>query len=177
MSEVKRYHPALVLLHWILALAILGMYAFGSIVLDDMKNTDPGITGLLQLHVIGGIVILVLIIARLYIRMNKPRPAPVVTGKPLVDKLAAGVHHLLYTLTVLVIVAGLALAYAADLFSILFAHVGTLPKDFEDYTSHEIHDFLANALLAVIALHVAAALQHQFILKDNIMARMSLKKD
>ena len=176
MSEVKRYHPALVFLHWILAVAIVAMFAFGFFVLDNMENTDPKIKGLLSLHVISGVVILVLTVVRLFIRVSKPRPAPIVTGKPLADKLATGVHHLLYTLTVLVIAAGLVLAFSADLYSILFFHTGTLPKDFEDFTSHDIHGFLADGLIAVIALHIAGALQHQFILKDNILARMSLMR-
>jgi cytochrome b561 len=176
MTEVKRYHPALVFLHWFLALAIVGMFVLGSFVLDDMKSTDPQKAGLLMLHVIGGISILVLTIVRLVIRVTKPRPAAIVTGKPLADKLATGVHHLLYTLTVLVIMAGLVLAFSADLFPILFGHSGTLPKDFEDYVSHDVHGYLANGLIAVAGLHIAAALQHQFILKDNILARMSLAR-
>ncbi len=98
------------------------------------------------------------------------------TGKPLVDKLATGVHHLLYTLTVLVIVAGLVLAFSADLFGMLFLHTGTLPKDFEDFSSHDIHGYLANGLIAVVGLYLAGALYHQFILKDKILARMSLAR-
>ncbi|MGC2458763.1 MAG: cytochrome b/b6 domain-containing protein [Gallionellaceae bacterium] len=176
MSEVKRYHPALVVLHWLLAVAILGMFALGFFVLDEMKSTDPQKSGLSILHIIGGIVILVLTIAQLVIRVKMPRPDPIVTGKPLVDKLATGVHHLLYTLTVLVIVAGLVLAFSADLFAILFLHTGTLPKDFEDFSSHEVHGYLANGLIAVVGLHLAGALYHQFILKDNILARMSLAR-
>ncbi len=174
MPEVLRYHPALAFLHWLLAVAILSMFALGFFVLDEMKSTDPEKVGLSILHVIGGITVLVLTFARLFIRVRKPRPAPVSTGKPMADKLATGVHHLLYTLTVLVVVAGLALAYSADLFSILFLHTGTLPKDYEDFTSHDVHGLLANSLMVVIGLHFAAALYHQYILKDDLFARMSL---
>jgi cytochrome b561 len=174
MSEVKRYHPALIVLHWLLAVAILGMFVMGSFVLDGMDNADPQTAGLIRWHLIGGITILVLTIVRLVVRISTPRPAPVVTGKPLMDKMAAGVHHLLYTLTVLVVLAGLALAFSADLFAILFSHTGKLPKDFEDYLSHDIHGWLADGLIAVAALHIAGALQHQFILKDNILSRISL---
>ncbi|MGO8754370.1 MAG: cytochrome b [Gallionellaceae bacterium] len=176
MSEVKRYHPALVFLHWLVAAAILAMFALGFFVLDEMKSTDPQKAGLSILHIIGGIVILVLTIAQLVIRVKMPRPDPIVTGKPLLDKLATGVHHLLYTLTALAVVAGLVLAFSADLFAILFLHTGTLPKDFEDFSSHEVHGYLANGLIAVVGLHAAGALYHQFILKDNIFARMSLAR-
>ena len=173
LSEVKRYHPALITLHWLLALAILGMYVFGSFVLDDMHNTEPDKPGLLSLHLIIGIAILVLTVVRLVIRVRAPRPAPV-PGSPAALKVATGLQHLMYTLTVLIVISGLVLAFSANLFSILFGHVGSLPKNFENFTSHDIHGLLVNGLLAVVALHIAAALQHQFILKDNIFSRMSL---
>jgi cytochrome b561 len=173
-SEVKRYHPALITLHWLLALAILGMYVFGSFVLDNMHNTEPGKPGLLSLHLIIGIAILALTVVRLIIRVRAPRPAPLPTNKPAANKLATGLQHLMYTLTVLIVLSGLTLAFSAHLFSILYGHTGTLPKDFENFTAHDIHGLLVNGLLAVVALHVAAALQHQFILKDNILSRISL---
>lgn len=172
--EVKRYHPALIALHWLLAIAILGMYALGSFVLDEMENSEPGKSGLLSLHLIVGITILALTVIRLVVRVRTPRPAPLVTGKPLADKLGVGVQHLMYTLTVLIVLSGLALAFSADLFSILYGHVGSLPKDFEDFTAHDVHGLLANGLMAVLALHVAGALQHQFVLKDGIFSRISL---
>ena len=172
-SEVKRYHPALIALHWLLAVAILGMYVFGSFVLDDMHNTEPGKPGLLSLHLIVGVAILALTVVRLIVRVRMPRPAPV-PGSRGAQKVATGLQHLMYTLTVLIVVSGLALAFSANLFSILYGHSGTLPKDFEGFTSHDIHGWLVNGLLVVVALHVAAALQHQFLLKDNILSRISL---
>jgi cytochrome b561 len=172
-TEVKRYHPALVSLHWLLAFAILVAIYFGAVVLGGMENSDPHKTGLLKVHAIIGILILAFTIVRLFVRVTAPRPAPLVSGKPLADKLAVGIHHLLYTLTVLVVVAGMALAFSTHLLQVLFAHTGSLPKDFDDYAAHGVHSALAYALLAVIALHVAGALQHQFLLKDRIMSRMS----
>lgn len=168
----KRYHPALISLHWLLAIAIIGMYAFGSFVLDEMENAAPGKADLLSLHLIGGIVILVLTVVRLIVRVSKPRPAPV-AGSRGAQMVATGIQHLSYTLTVLIVFSGIALAFSADLFAILFQHVGSLPKDFEDYTAHDVHGLLANGLMVVVGLHVAGALQHQFLLKDGIMARLS----
>ena len=53
-----------------------------------------------------GILILLFTIVRVVVRATSAKPAPLVTGKPLMDKLAVGIHHLLYTLTVLVVLAG-----------------------------------------------------------------------
>lgn len=174
-AEVKRYHPALVILHWLLAIAILGELFYGGVILGDVENSDPQKVGLLQGHVVLGLLILALIIVRLIVRATTPKPAPLVTDKPLMDKVAVGVHHLLYTLTVLVVAAGLVLAFSTHLFRVLFAHTGSLPKEFDDYIAHDVHSALAYTLLAFIALHLAGALHHQFIRKDGILARMSLR--
>jgi cytochrome b561 len=172
-AEIKRYHPALVTLHWLLAVAILLAIGFGSLALDGMANDNIHKPGLLRIHIVVGIFILLFTIVRLTVRARTARPTPVVTDKPLLDKLAVGIHHLLYTLTILGALAGLALAYSADLFAVLFQHVGHLPKDFEDYVAHDVHGIIVYTLLGVIAVHMAGALQHQFILKDRLLARMS----
>lgn len=173
--EVKRYHPALISLHWLLAVAILLAVVFGSFVLDDMANDSIHKPGLLRMHVTLGILILIFTVVRLIVRARTAKPAPLVTGKPMMDKLAVGVHHLLYTLTVLAALAGIALAYSAGLFGVLYQNVGHLPKDFDDFAAHGMHGLLAYALLGVAALHIAGALQHQYILKDGIFSRMSLR--
>lgn len=93
------------------------------------------------------------------------------------DKLAKGIHLLLYLLTILTVLAGLTLAFSADLPNFLLNHAGDLPKDYEDFLAHEVHDIFANLLLYTIGLHIVAALYHQFILKDGLLWRMSLRKD
>jgi cytochrome b561 len=174
MSTLARYHPVLIALHWIMALAILISLGMGLFVLDGMDAADPAKIGLLQAHLLMGVSLLVLAVVRLFTRIKMPQPAKVVTGNPLRDKVGTGVHHLLYCLMIVVPASGLALAYSADLGNILFNHVGKLPKDFEDFTAHEIHGLSANLLMFTIGLHVAAALYHQFILKNGLLSRMSL---
>ncbi len=175
-AEVTRYHPVLVVLHWLLALAIVLAFALGVFVLDDMDNASAQKPGLLKLHIAAGVAILAFTFVRLAVRAFSAKPAALSSGKPAMDKLAVGIHHLLYTLTVLAALGGMALAYSADLFNVLFQHSGSLPKDFEGYAAHEIHGLLAFALLGVAGLHVAGALQHQLILKDGILSRMSLRE-
>lgn len=178
MSEVKRYHPALIVLHWVLAVAILAALGLGMFVLDGMAATHPAKAGLLRLHLLGGIVILLLTIVRLIVRIRTSKPAPFESGNKTMDRLATGVHHLLYLLMILAAASGMALAFSSDLMGILFGHSTTpLPKDFEDYAAHTAHGLITNALLLAALVHVAGALEHRFILKDNLFARMSLRKN
>lgn len=178
MPEIKRYHPALITLHWLLAAAIFAALGLGMFVLDGMEATHPGKTGLLQVHVLGGIAILLLTIIRLIVRIRTPKPAPFVTGNKKMDMLASSIHHLLYVLVIVAAASGMALAFSSDLIGILFGHSAQpLPKDFEDYAAHGVHGLVANVLLLAILVHVAGALKHKFILKDGLFSRMSFRKD
>lgn len=177
MSEIKRYNSTMVLLHWLLAIFILGAIFIGAFVLDGMRSDHPQKIILLELHMIVGIGILLFTILRLIIRYRTVRPTPLKTNNRWLDALASGVHYLLYLLTILTALAGFTLALSAELNVIVFQHIGTLPKDFEDFIAHEIHGIFANLLLYTILLHTAAALYHQFILKDGLISRMSLFKE
>ena len=177
MFELKRYSSTLVILHWMLATFILAAIFMGAFVLDEMSNDHPQKILLLQLHVIVGIGILVFTLLRLYVRFATPQPAPVASDNKLVEKVSKGLHHLLYLLTILTVLAGIALAISANLPAVLFSHAGALPADFEGFVAHEVHDIFAMLLLFSIGLHVAAAVYHQFILKDGLLSRMSLRKD
>lgn len=176
MTEMKKYNTVMVVLHWLLAIFILGALFMGLVVLDDMPADHPQKVFLLKTHVIVGIGILLFTLIRLAVRMVTAQPEPLPGGSPAMDKLAKGVHHLLYLLTLLSAASGIALAIAASLPDILLHGIGTLPHDFEDFTAHELHGLFADLLLLTIALHTAAALYHHFILRDSTLSRMSLRK-
>jgi len=177
MSEMKRYSTMMVLLHWVLAIFILGAIFMGAVVLDEMESTHPQKIILLQTHILVGMSILLLTVFRLYVRYTTPQPAALVSDKPVLDKIAKGIHHLLYLLTILTALAGVYLAASANLPAVLLNHLGELPKDYEDFIAHEAHGLFADLLFFTILLHAAAALYHQFILKDGLLSRMTLHKD
>lgn len=177
MSEVKRYHPTLVVLHWLLAIAIAGAFIMGAFVLGGIKNDAPEKLQLLQMHVIGGASILILTLLRLIVRLKTAKPAPVVTDNPKMDKVGTSVQHALYLVTVLAALSGMALAIKSDLLNVLFNQVGTLPADFEGYAAHGVHGLMAAMLIGLTLVHVAGALKHQLLLKNGIFSRMSLRKE
>jgi cytochrome b561 len=177
MPELKRYNTAMVILHWLLAIFISGAIFMGAVVLDDMDSAHPQKILLLKLHIVVGAGILLFTLLRLILRFTTPQPAALVGNNSLVDRLATGMHYLLYLLTIATALAGLALAISADLPAVLLNFTGELPKDYEDFIAHEVHGIFANLLLITILLHSAAALYHQFILKDGLLSRMSLRKD
>ena len=86
MTMVSRYHPALVVLHWVMALLIIAALALGALVMVKIPNTDPMKFEALRSHMAGGMAILTLMLIRLVIRSRSAHPAPASAGHPLLDR-------------------------------------------------------------------------------------------
>ena len=56
MKRVDRYHPLLVILHWLLAVLILFQLITGDNFLAEMSNDDPGKMSVLKIHIQVGLV-------------------------------------------------------------------------------------------------------------------------
>ena len=68
---------------------------------------------------------------------------------------------------------GYATGILAGLPDIVFARSGApLPADFLIYPTQRAHNAIAIVLVAFIALHVLAALYHQFVRRDGLFRRM-----
>src|SRR5438445_13705604 len=85
---VSRYHPALVVLHWALALLIIAALALGALVMVNIPNSSPMKIEAVRSHMMGGMAILGLMLVRLVIRARSAHPAPASAGHPLLDRLA-----------------------------------------------------------------------------------------
>ncbi len=166
----SRYQPVLVALHWLLALMIIGLLCLGFFVLEDMPNTDPKKLGILVWHMTGGMFVLALMILRLVIRIGSARPAAATSGSHWLDRLASLAHFGLYAIVFLMIASGFATGY---LIRGAFQPNGEpLPDSFDVLPTLQAHSVLATLLAILIAAHVAAALYHQFVLKDGLFRRM-----
>ena len=171
-STVTRYHPLLVTLHWLLAVLIAGELVLG-FVLAVTENTNPAKLAPLRVHVVMGVLILLLMLSRLGVRMRTPRPPPVQTGNTLQEWLARTVHAGLYVVIVLMALSGLGTGILAGLPGILFGASGRpLPDDFGIYPPRIAHGILAWVLVALLALHLAGVVYHQFIRRDGLLRRM-----
>lgn len=172
-----RYHPALVALHWLLALLIGFSLVMGFAALTRISNADPQKLFALRGHMIAGIAILALMLVRFAVRLATRRPPPASTGNALLDRLAAAMHYTLYGVVVLMAASGIALARQAGLPDIVFGRSGApLPESFAIFTPRAVHGLLAWLLVALIALHVAAAAFHQLVRRDRLLSRMRLAK-
>ena len=168
----KRYHLALVILHWLLALLLLVSLGMGTFVLTSVPNSSPEKIAALQGHMVAGGLILVLTLIRWVIRIKSQHPAPASTGYAALDRIAPWMHWALYGLVLLMAASGIAMSVLAGLPGIVFGGVGSLPVNFDALPPRMVHGLVAKALFLAIVLHIAAALYHQLIKRDGLLSRM-----
>lgn len=166
----RRYHPVLVALHWILAFCLVGLLIAGVTVLEPLANDDPAKMVSFRLHMGLGIVTLFLMVLRLAVRLTTRQPPRIRTGNTLIDRTAPATHWALYILAFAMALSGMTFARASGLPDAVFGS-GPMPPVF-DHPARIVHGVASKLLMALIVLHVAAALWHQFIRRDGVMARI-----
>jgi cytochrome b561 len=157
MKTSTGYSGLQILLHW----AILVLIAVNWFVSEGMEEAfDAHTEGAAvafwpsSIHVYVGLAVLVLVLVRLVLRVGRGAPA-VPQGTSRVIDLAGQASHLaLYGLLVIVPTLG-AVAW----------YLGYDPAG-------GLHVLAMNIMLILIGLHAAAALFHQYVLKDGLIARM-----
>jgi len=159
-------------MHWLLAVLFTIALAGGALVLVKIPNTDPMKVEALRQHFAGGTLLVVLMLARLVVRTRTEHPARASTGISALDRVAWLSHRMLYVLAFCQALSGLALALQAGLPDVLFGGHGALPADFWIFPLRPVHYVISRMLMALIALHVLAALYHTFILQDGLLRRM-----
>lgn len=176
--SIQRYTLTAIVLHWVLALSILTAFVVG-VTLDEMPFS-PGKLKLINWHKWAGITILFLSVLRLLWRLiNRPPALPerILQAMPgWQTKAFHATHHLMYLLFFAVPLLGWAYSSAKG-YPIVWFGVLPLPdlmpvnKEIAD-SIKELHGAAAWGLIGLVALHVAAALKHQFIDKDGLISRM-----
>ena len=173
MHPTGRYTLTAIALHWLLALAIVVMFAVGLYMTS--LSFSPTRLRLFNWHKWAGIGILALSALRLLWRLWHRPPADL--PMPAWQRRAAHLAHgLLYGLFFAVPLAGWGYSSAAGFPVVVF---GVLPlPDFVPVsralaeTLKLVHHWLAYGLAAVVVLHITGALKHHFVDRDGLLLRM-----
>jgi len=217
MQSSKRYHPALVTMHWLIALLVFVNLYLGIVVFENRAG-GPGdfqaVNLLVTIHMAVGVTIIALLIARFILRVRTNRPVDATTGNKVFDSISKFVHYGLYVMVLVVTILGLVFSLQTGRFQSAFLGVdsqfappngfpqiqgtpgagqfppladrtGSFPEGgpvprFQGgpggpgggFALLMIHELAAYALLVLVALHILAALYHQFVLRDHLLARM-----
>ncbi|PZP32499.1 MAG: cytochrome b [Roseateles depolymerans] len=175
MNTADRYTPLAVVLHWLLALAIVGAFCVGVYMAD--LPFSPMRLKLYNWHKWAGVTILALSALRLLWRLTHRPPAdpPMPAWQA---RAAHATHALLYVAFFAVPLSGWAMSSALGYPIVWFGVLplpDLLPKN-PDLGKQliEVHELLAYALAALVLAHIGAALKHQFIDRDGLLNRMRL---
>ncbi len=168
-SSPQRYGAVAAAIHWVTALAVLLMLASGQVM--DMQPDAAG--AILPFHVVTGMLIGVLTLFRILWWLafdRQPAPQP---GLPVwQERLARLVHWGLYAALLVLFASGMAMLVLLDALGPIFSG-GVLPQ-FAQTPARLAHGLVGRLLLLLAALHIGAALWHQFIRRDHLLARMGL---
>jgi len=181
-AQSERYTSVAITLHWVIALAILGMI-FGGWYMTDLPDGAPGQYFLFQMHKSVGITILLLTIARIIWRVMNPPPT-LPNDMNGLEKTASHLVHIgFYGLMILLPLTGWlysSVSVKLDVPTVLYFAVSWPDVPFVEGLKTEaasgvvnfIHSKLAWVTLALLALHVAGAVKHEISAEEGVLKRM-----
>ncbi len=196
---MTKYNKVAILLHWLIAVAIIGMFFLGWFMTDLPKEGAKAMsydlfnwgiytwqlaeeasprTFYYNLHKSIGFTLVFFVVFRLYWRISHKPPAILASYKAWERKLATGAHHSLYALMILLPLSGLIMTlaskYGLKWFGLkVFGGLDNTPLR-EAFA--EVHEIIGVVILLILALHIAGALKHAIIDKDGTLKRMSFFK-
>ena len=173
-DEGVRYTSTAIVMHWTVAVLIVVSVSIGLYMVE--LKLSPTKLKLYSWHKWVGISIFLLVVARLLWRALNP-PPPLPATMPKWQHTAAHLSHwLLYALLICIPISGWLMSSAAGVPVVYF---GVLPlpdlveKNKEVFeTLKSLHEALAFTMVGLVALHVAAAVKHHVVDRDDVLHRM-----
>jgi cytochrome b561 len=170
----QRYTTTAIVFHWLVALMIVGAFTMGLIMTE--MSLSPTKLKYYSWHKWAGVTILAIATLRLLWRLSHPAPAYPASMPAWQKSGANALHCALYVLMFAVPISGYFYTLAAG-FPVVYFGLFELPVLIDKNDALKpllkgVHFWLNMTLASAVALHVAAALKHQFIDRDGVLKRM-----
>ena len=186
MTMNRRYDLVAMALHWLLAVSLIGMVFYGWYMegLREAALSGGGVSfadvqAAYNGHKTFGMIILSLSLVRLGWRLTHTPPALPAGMKNWERRVASATHWAFYALMIGMPLGGWLGSSASPFPSLMFNNPDlVLPKlpipqdEVLETTILSLHGAGGWAILLLTALHAGAALKHQFVDRDNLLARM-----
>ncbi len=172
----NKYSGVQIVIHWLVFLLVVVAYCA-----MEFRGLAPRSARLWfnMVHVSCGISVLVLMLARLLLRLKNKTPAIVPKPKPMMTGMAHLGHLVIYLLFIVLPILGLVMMYNRGhpwmAFGVVMPYAAEANFDVVDVVK-DYHILLAKLGYWVIGLHTLAALLHHYFWKDNTLLRMVPKK-
>jgi cytochrome b561 len=170
-SSNARYGSVAMTIHWLTAAIIVALFATG---LLAAGQADPEAKlALLRFHVPLGAAVLALTALRMVWWWVVDSRPPLPADQPTWQKfMALAVHIALYLVILLLASSGIATLVLSGALPAIIA--GTTLPDLETVLPRVVHGVASKLMLGLLTLHIGAALYHQFIRRDHLLARMGV---
>ena len=170
------YSRRMVIIHWLTLLLLIVAWYLGVALIDARIEKNATLIGYFAHALMGG-AILLLTILRMTFRGVDGTPPPL--GNSVMDIVARGVHHGLYVLLILLSITGFMTLLTSTVGMALVTNAAILlPAEYTgpSVIPHSVHEILVTVMMVVVLVHILGAIKHQFIMKDGLMRRMSLRR-
>ncbi len=153
----EKFSKAQIYLHWIVVALVAFQYLLSDGIsslwekrMDNLIPNEPSFNP----HVLVGVIILLLALWRLFLRFKHGVPALPASENKIASLVAKATHILFYVL----------------LIGMPFSGAGAWFLGIEQLA--DLHALASNIFLALIIIHILAALLHHFVLKTNVLRRI-----
>jgi cytochrome b561 len=175
--RTDRYGIVVRYAHWLTVLAVVLAYVLVDLGDDEGTEGSAAPSLMLQGHYLAGLAVLALLLPHVLARLATPVPPILPRPGRLTTFAAHGVHLALYAfLLVQPILGVLQVNYAGEPVTLPWVDWRLPPLVGPDHAAHEfigeLHETLGEVFYWVIGLHIAAALWHHYIVRDNTLRRM-----
>ncbi|GAA5175933.1 cytochrome b [Niveibacterium umoris] len=170
----RQFGPVARALHWLSALLVVA--AIGLIESHDFFEKGSSARSLTAiLHMQAGALVLVLTLPRLFWRFTQVLPSITPPPPAWQNGLAHAMHFVFYALLLALPLSGIAMRQAhGDVVTLLGVSLPALiaPNDDLHETLESLHELMGNAMILLVLAHVAAAVVHHRIQRDDTLTRM-----
>jgi cytochrome b561 len=168
-STSTQYGSVAIAIHWTSAAAVGLAFAAGLV----LANSNPIPTPLLIAHIVLGLSVFALTLLRIVWWLAADNRPPLPADQPRLQQLAARtVHALLYVILILMATSGIMTLVLSGAIPALLS--GAPLPDFSELIPRVAHGIMSKLLLVLLAAHIGAALYHQFVRRDRLLARMGI---
>ena len=175
VNTAERYGWITIVIHWIMAIALIAMYFLGDYMVD-LEYYDKWYHRAPEIHKEIGVVLGIAMILRLLWNSIQSKPMPLDLTKPRINFMAKLAHYALYALVFFLVISGYLISTAKgqgiDVFG-WFELPALLPdNEGRGDLAGDIHEVIGTVFMLIVLLHAGASLVHHFVFKDRTLKRI-----